>query len=588
MSNQDLVSDSTWNASERRSLHPLSLMFELITLVRRNILPTIFAVFSAAQGGPIGLIIGSIVCGIALLTAIVRYVTFRYRIVDSELVIDQGLIFRKHTTVPVGRIQNIDMVQNLLHRLFGVGEVRVETGSGTEPEAVMRVLAVSELDRLRGVVFSHRRMNEGQTQEQAEAASATKVSEPSELVGVDPAEHLVSGELVHRLSVRQLFWAGLASNRGMVFASILVGLVWQSKIGDKWLGRNFDTWVTTSAPSRETVRTAFRRGDLIRNIWSWANETLGPNNMIVAAVVLLLVVTVLLRLLSAIWYVVRFYGYELELRGNELKVRCGLMTKVSATVPRDRIQLISIHRSWLARRMGFAEVRIETAGGGKSEEDAATTVGRRWFIPVIAEADIPRVMPILRPGMVWEPSQWEWRPLSKLAPKRIMRFWGMVSAVVFVVGLIYRPYWGWGIGLLGFVGAYWYAQKKAKSRRYMRTDWGILFRGGILYQKCSVTFADKIQCIEYRQSPFDRRWGMAALSIDTSAAGPAEHQIAIELLDAQFADTEFNDLARVAAANRIKWRTKSDMAGTRVESPTASNSTSARDELLDEYRVQIG
>lgn len=542
------------NESERRSLHPLSLMFELITLVRRNILPTMFAVFSAAQGGPIGIIIGSLVCGIALLTSIVRYLTFRYRIVDSELVIDQGLIFRKHTTVPVGRIQNIDMVQNILHRMFGVGEVRVETGSGTEPEAIMRVLAVSELDRLRSVVFSNRGDFERGTTAREAVQSGLPVDSSRENIAIDNAVVLGPREIVHRLTFAQLFWAGLASNRGMVFASILIGLFWQSRFGDKWLGGNIDSWISGGGASRETIREAARQGDFFRTVWNWIINGIGPNNIILAGIAFLLLATVLLRLLSAFWYVVRFYGYELELRGDELKVRCGLLTKVSATVPRERIQLICIHRTWLARKMGFAEVRIETAGGGTSEEDAATTVGRRWFIPVIPEKEIPRVIPILRPGIQWQPDQWDWQPLSRLAPRRIMRFWAIVSAVALVVGLVLRPYWGWAFGLVGFGFAFWFAKKKAKSRRYVRTDWGILFRGGILYQKCSITFADRIQSVEYRQSPFERRWGMATLSLDTAAAGPAEHQITIELLDGEFAEKEFYDLARVASYNRFHWR----------------------------------
>ena len=67
----------------------------------------------------------------------------------GELVITSGLIFRNERHVPYGRIQNIDAVQNLLHRLLRVVEVRVETGGGDEPEARMRVLPLAALEEMR-------------------------------------------------------------------------------------------------------------------------------------------------------------------------------------------------------------------------------------------------------------------------------------------------------------------------------------------------------------------------------------------------------------------------------------------------------
>ncbi len=49
--------------------------------------------------------------------------------------IRSGLIFRNERHVPFSRIQNVDAIQNVFHRLFGVAEVRVETGGGKEEEA---------------------------------------------------------------------------------------------------------------------------------------------------------------------------------------------------------------------------------------------------------------------------------------------------------------------------------------------------------------------------------------------------------------------------------------------------------------------
>ena len=98
----------------------------------------------------------------AAVVSIVRYLTFRLRYDDHELVIRSGLIFRNERHVPFSRIQNVDAIQNVFHRLLGVVEVRVETGGGKEEEAKLSVLphaafhrnAASMCSRRRGAVSS--------------------------------------------------------------------------------------------------------------------------------------------------------------------------------------------------------------------------------------------------------------------------------------------------------------------------------------------------------------------------------------------------------------------------------------------------
>lgn len=152
--------NSAMESSEKRSLHPLSLLFDVGSRIRENLVPALFAGFSVATGGMIGLYVGCTIFAIAIGFSIARYFTYRYTLTDSELQIDYGILFRTHRSIPVDRIQNIDSVQNLFHRLFHVAEVKIETASGSEPEAVMRVLGLEEIDRLRTVVNPRRAIQE--------------------------------------------------------------------------------------------------------------------------------------------------------------------------------------------------------------------------------------------------------------------------------------------------------------------------------------------------------------------------------------------------------------------------------------------
>ena len=83
--------------------------------------------------------------------------------------------------------------------------------------------------------------------------------------------------------------------------------------------------------------------------------------------------------------------------------------------------------------------------------------------------------------------------------------------------------------------------------RYARQDDLLVYRSGVLNRKTSMTFFDKVQTISVEQSPFDRRWGMASLTVDTAAAGPAEHRISVRYLDEGFAQAELAEI-RIAAS----------------------------------------
>ena len=67
-----------------------------------------------------------------------------------------------------------------------------------------------------------------------------------------------------------------------------------------------------------------------------------------------------------------------------------------------------------------------------------------------------------------------------------------------------------------------------------------------------MTFFDKIQSLRIDQSPFDRRWKMAKLVIDTAGAGPAEHPFLIPFLDANFVVDEQMILKREAAIHQLE------------------------------------
>ena len=325
------------------------------------------------------------------------------------------------------------------------------------------------------------------------------------------------------ITLKQLALAGLTSNRGLLLVPIVLGMLYESR------------------GMTRGIRDQFRisSDDIVNRLPHGISTPLLVVGLLAGCIALF----ALLKLFSCAWFIIRFYGYQLRAVGDDLRIGCGLLTKVSATIPRSRIQFISIHRSWLGRKLGLAAIRIETAGGGGSEhENASQSVGRRWFVPVLTESQVVGLMEHLRPGITWSESEFDWQPLSSRAGSRLQRF-GILASVVLTLtaGFVWRP-WGAAIGFVIFPIFIWLARRQAKAMRYAHSGSMVVFRSGLMTRKCSCTFVDKIQTLRISQSPFDRRWNMATLAIDTAAAGPAEHRILIQYLDALIAQREFANL----------------------------------------------
>jgi putative membrane protein len=183
-------------AAPERRLHPLSWLFVLLQQLRQFIVP-LLALFLFKRGSAnndfgneLWPLIG---VGVLALVSVWRYFTYRYHIDADRLVIRSGLLQRSLRIIPFARIHNVAVHQSLLHRIFGVAEVRLESAGGQKPEAQMRVLTLADALALEALV----RRSAGSVAEAIDTAA-----EP--------------GTTLLQLSPRDVLRLGLVSNRGLL------------------------------------------------------------------------------------------------------------------------------------------------------------------------------------------------------------------------------------------------------------------------------------------------------------------------------------------------------------------------------------
>ncbi|MFO7692825.1 MAG: PH domain-containing protein [Vicinamibacterales bacterium] len=527
--------------SEHR-LHPATLLFDLARHARNFALPAVLLIFgvSRSSGGPGGMF-GAIPEGWevwlpilfvpAAAVSVTRYLTFRWRCDERELVIRWGLLFRHERHVPYARIQNVDAVQNAFHRLFSVVEVRVETGGGKEEEARLSVLPRAAFDEIRSRVFSSRPAH---AEHAAPPVPAEHSEHPEHPEHPGPPAHPVPTALLH-LNLRELLLFGFLENKGMVVIGAAFGAGWETGWLDRLLGRY--------AADGPLGRGFFR--DLFRAVFGDGPLPLAPLWMALAGIVAFLVVV---RLVSMGWALARLYGFRLTRMDEDLRTQYGLITRVSATVPIRRVQTINIRTGLLHRWLGRASVRVETAGGA-GEGSAAPM--REWLAPLIRVEALPPLLQQVLPGFDYGAVTWQ-----RVHPRAFRRAMKKVWVFLTVLTLLLATANGWVASGVLLVLLPWLTLSThmyVQHLGWVEGDEVVLMKSGWIWRQVTVARINKIQVVAMHQSPFDRRAAMARVKVDTAGAGEFSHRVDIPYLDQRVAQGLADRLSAAAANTAFRW-----------------------------------
>jgi putative membrane protein len=492
-------------------LHPLTLLFGLLKGLRGAI-PIIPLIFFGNRWTFAGILL--IVFMGTVISVLARYFSFSYRVEGNELITEQGILERKHRSIPLERVQEIRIEQGVMHRLFGVVNARIETGGGEGAEASLSVLSRPEAERLRRTVIERAAAIKGGSA-QTQTADANVVV-PDRII-------------VRRLSIRDLIIAGLTSNH-LVSAFVLAGMLW-----------NFaDDILPEDIYQRAARLVSYAVARMVAK---------GAATAVVITVLGALAILLIGLIFSIVGSVILFYGFTFSRRGEDLQRSYGLFTQRASSLPRRRIQVLEIEEKFLRRLFGWATLRADTSGSQREDED--DNDGRDVLIPLVRRSEVDRLLPIIFDGINTEFA--EWRRVSRLAIRRGTIKGGLFCLIISVAQFAYyRELFAlWPLALLPLV--YLISLARYRNLGYAMDELYLRTRRGWLGRSTHIVPINKIQAIEIHQTPFDRHLNLATLNVDTAGqayTGGGPHISNLPLADAQVIAAE---LASRAAATKYKW-----------------------------------
>ena len=544
-------------ASDDRRLHPLSWIFSAAQFAKGFIVPALLLLLASGGGGGYELW-GALFIGPVVAAAVLQHRVYRYRLAADEIVVRDGLLTRTERRIPYGRIQNVDLVQNPLHRLCGVALVRIETASGARPEAVMRVLSLDAVAEMHARVFAGRtaardaagaaggvegfEARPGRPAAQEESHGAAAAQELAPAAAAAPGERVLL-----RVPARELVKLGIVSNKGMVVVAAALGLLAQARPD----GDMFEP-VLRSAADRLPLGAA---ADWLTGL-RLANPVL---TAVLLAITFVVLAFVLLRMLSVGWFLLQLHGFTLTRRGSDLRADFGLFTRVSRTIPTGRIQSLTATESPLHRRFRRQSLELRTVGGAASADagvDFESPSGdskaeSQWLAPMVETARVPVLLQQVLPYV--DLAGVAWQPLAGRARRRVLARGLAVAAAVTLLGGLAAGPWALALAPTWAFAAVVHAHRWVAHAGYALTAWGVLFRCGWWTRKLAIVPHGRIQTVGLAESPFDRRHGMASVRIDTAGAGPGAYTIAIPYLEKNVAAEVVRRLYAEADQRAFRW-----------------------------------
>ncbi|MEM7093831.1 MAG: PH domain-containing protein [Actinomycetota bacterium] len=463
---------------EPKRVSPLGPIFLAWAVVRQIGFLNV-GIFTALVGSRNFQLVGIGGALLLMVIGVAQWVRFRYSLesVDEgdQLVTMAGVFGRTRTSVPLDRIQSVSTRQNLLHRLFGLVEVNVQTAGSMGAEVQLTAVQPAVADRIRRLSTATK--TSGQ-------ATVPAVVEDGSIPPPPP-----DATPILRRSTREVLVVALTRNPLVLLAPIPLGLALGFELGD--------------ALSRWT-------DDVVDGF-----ERIGGS---IAAVVVAVLVIVVISVVASITFVVlRLHDLRLFLDGAGLRRLSGLISRTEVTASVERVQVVGVRHNPLERWLGISEVVLPVAGGGTNIQ-IGNALPSALQLPGSRPDEIERLRDIvLGRDRGDEPGHAAGSGISGLAPRRWTLWGGVVPAAVASIASWWLVSW-WALlalawpPLLAIVTPRWQrAWRWSLGPETLRIGHGVVGR----VQRDMPVY--KVQNVSVEQGFFHRRHGLADLRVRTAS-----------------------------------------------------------------------
>lgn len=469
---------------EPRKLHPLTLVYRLFTNIPGLALVFYFVVVEKQSDQYFYLILSLIGLLLLVPSIVLNYIFFNFQITPKELVIRSGIIAKRQRSIPLEKIQNVNINQNFIQRILGLVRVSIETAGDLQTEGALEFVSVHDANEISEIIKNYKFSLKKDKNNDTTDVSPDSIQ--------DEAEEQEKSNVLFELSWRNLIVYGMVRLRPLflVFGLWLMGILSQ-----------FGIWENTI-------------DKFVRDNQNYI-DSLDVFSITMLIIATILVTVFLSWVFDILWTINEYFKFKLVNEENKLVTSYGLLSKVRVTIPLRKLQQITILTNPLKEKLNFFTLTLQTAGFGQKSGSNQSVIPLAKYEELIELAK--KIYSFKLPE--------KFIPISRKAIRRaFVRY--LVTILLLIAPLIYfLPDLVWVVAVIPLL--YYAAYLRWLFRGYAINNEHLIVKQGFWIRKIIIIPLKKMQTLHLKETFFQRRLNLATIYFDNaSSAGIADAKIA--------------------------------------------------------------
>ncbi|HKK40726.1 MAG TPA: PH domain-containing protein [Cryomorphaceae bacterium] len=301
----------------------------------RALITLLISFVAVAAAAPIfWTIVGIAIIPLMILFALLAYWQYRnftFHVEGDNLIIHQGVLVKDRKSVPIDRIQSIQVTKNVIQRLLGLVALKVDTAGSRGNELEIPALERERADALRDLLYEKK---------EALLDSQSATNDPAEEEDSTPrpkvAQREEEGRVLVKLGLFDLLKVGLTENHlktGFIAIAFVFGYASQyQELLTEYLEGYVDTYASQVANAGITL--------------------------VISMLIFYALVSVVISLVRTL---LRFYDLKAVLKSEAVEISTGLLQRNESRIPKKKIQYIQWETNPLRRSVGYESATIKTS-----------------------------------------------------------------------------------------------------------------------------------------------------------------------------------------------------------------------------------
>ena len=481
----------------------LGLAGAFVFMLIFSIAPMSTAIQMLAEGGLLPFVFVFLFAAFMLMIAfgiLIMYFRWRncYFYMDAEnIIIESGVLNKRKTVIPFEKINTVDIRRRLVHRLFNVSQLRIDTGSAlaqhmSTPETSM-LFSADMAESIKAYILE----------------KCEKEEEELTKIGVSKVE-IVADQKEYKAKFWELALYGL--NRPILvtlvaftlvavfmFFPMLANIV--LSVVSMFSPALADGVIVDDVPTEDALVS-------MADLFSTGDFIMVAVIVAVIAIIFMLASFVFLSFAFALIFVFNYFNFTVDRKGDNLSIKYGLLTSKSYTLPVRNVHAVVMKQNILCKILGYCTLEVVSIGYGDEENEVAL------LYPLIRRKKVNEFLGEFLPEFAVQSE-------IQKAPVRSLLFFGiwrvLALAIPFAVACIFLTDFIVPIVIVYCVIALWAFIRALFARAHSQLSFNdsvVTVSNGTFYRTITLIRQDCVQAVGTHGSVFKRAFNICDYRID--------------------------------------------------------------------------